>query len=62
MKRALSASAAETFVLASAEKLNAASPYVIAPLTGVDGLIVEASTPAAVLETFTKEGMTIIRA
>jgi DeoR/GlpR family transcriptional regulator of sugar metabolism len=62
MKRALSASAAETFVLASAEKLNAASPYVIGPLTEVDGLIVDASTPADVLETFTKAGVTVIRA
>jgi DeoR/GlpR family transcriptional regulator of sugar metabolism len=62
MKRALSASAAETFVLASAEKLNAASPYVIASLSEVDGLIVEASTPAEALETFTRAGLTIIRA
>jgi DeoR/GlpR family transcriptional regulator of sugar metabolism len=62
MKRALSASAAETFVLASAEKLNAASAYVIAPLTEVDGLIVEAATPAEVLETFKRAGVTIIPA
>ena len=36
IKRALSNSAAETYVLISAEKLNAASPYVIAALSEVD--------------------------
>src|SRR5450631_1052478 len=47
IKRALSNSAAETYVLISAEKLNAASPYVIAELSEVDGIIVEAGIPAA---------------
>src|ERR1700726_2938011 len=41
IKRALMASASETYVLVSAEKLNAASPYVIAALTEIDGMIVE---------------------
>jgi DeoR/GlpR family transcriptional regulator of sugar metabolism len=40
VKRALSSRAAETIVLASAEKRNAASPYVIAPLSEVSGIVV----------------------
>ena len=39
MKRALLASAAETYVLASAEKIGTASPYVICPLADVDGIV-----------------------
>ena len=45
MKRALRASAAETYVLASAEKIGAASPYVICPLADVDGIVADACDP-----------------
>jgi DeoR/GlpR family transcriptional regulator of sugar metabolism len=62
IKRALSASAAETYVLVSAEKMNAASPYVIAPLTAVDGIIVEPGIPAESLEPYSRAGLTVIRA
>jgi DeoR/GlpR family transcriptional regulator of sugar metabolism len=62
IKRALSASAAETYVLISAEKLNAASPYVIAALTEVDGIIVEPGIPAESLEPYRRAGLTVIRA
>ncbi len=62
IKRALSASAAETVVLASAEKLNAASSYVIAPLSDISGLIVERSTPAAIIAAFERPGLVITRA
>jgi DeoR/GlpR family transcriptional regulator of sugar metabolism len=62
IKRALSASAAETYVLVSAEKMNAASPYVIAPLTAVDGIIVEPGIPAESLEPYKRAGLTVIRA
>lgn len=62
VKRALSASAAETYVLISAEKLNAASPYVIAALTEVDGIIVEAGIPAQSLEAYQRAGLSVIRA
>jgi DeoR/GlpR family transcriptional regulator of sugar metabolism len=61
VKRALIASAAETFVLASAEKLHAASPYVVAPLAEVSGLIVEANVPAEVTAPFERLGLTIVR-
>jgi DeoR/GlpR family transcriptional regulator of sugar metabolism len=62
IKRALSASAAETYVLISAEKLNAASPYVIAALSEVDGIIVDASIPAESLEPYRRAGLSVIRA
>ncbi len=41
MKRALSARAAETFVLASNEKLGAVSPYKVLELTDVTGIVTE---------------------
>ena len=62
VKRALSSRAAETIVLASAEKLNAASPYVIAPLSEVSGIIVEADTPEEVVADFRRLGITVTRA
>jgi DeoR/GlpR family transcriptional regulator of sugar metabolism len=62
IKRALIASAAETYVLVSAEKINAASPYVIAPLTEVDGVIIEANAPADVIRAYERAGVSVIRA
>ena len=44
IKRALSRQAAETVVLASREKLSAASPFRIMPLTAIDVLVVEPDT------------------
>jgi DeoR/GlpR family transcriptional regulator of sugar metabolism len=62
VKRALVARAAEVVVLASAEKLNAASPYVIAEATAVTTLVVEADTPEAVTDPFARLGIAILRA
>lgn len=62
VKRALSASAAETIVLASSEKLNAVSPYVIAPLSEIAGMIVAANTKRKVLASFARPGLTITKA
>jgi DeoR/GlpR family transcriptional regulator of sugar metabolism len=62
IKRALIASAAETQVLITAEKLNAASPYVIAQLREIDGLIVAADVPKAALAAYKKQGVAIRRA
>ena len=62
VKRALSSRAAETIVLASAEKLNAASPYVIAPLSEISGIIVEADTPEEIVTDFRRLGITVTRA
>ncbi len=62
IKRALMAQSADTWVLASAEKLHAASPCVIAPCAEATGLIVEADTPAAQTEAFEALGLAIRRA
>jgi DeoR/GlpR family transcriptional regulator of sugar metabolism len=62
IKRALIASASETYVLVSAEKLNAASPYVITALTEVDGMIVEPAVAAKSLVPFQGKGLWVIRA
>ncbi|MFN8376938.1 MAG: DeoR/GlpR family DNA-binding transcription regulator [Anaerolineae bacterium] len=62
VKLALCRRAAETFVLASQEKLGSASQYVITALSEVSGLIVESDVPDEVLFPFTEMGLTIIRA
>jgi DeoR/GlpR family transcriptional regulator of sugar metabolism len=62
IKRALIASASETYVLVSAEKLNAASPYVIASITDVDGMIVEPGVSAESLARYEREGFSVTRA
>lgn len=62
IKRALSDHAAETILLASSEKLNAASPYLIMPLSELNGMIVEREIAADVLEPFEKAGIVVTRA
>jgi len=62
IKRALSASAAETYVLVSAEKMNAASPYVIASITDIDGIIVERGIPEDALQPYRQAGLAVHRA
>jgi DeoR/GlpR family transcriptional regulator of sugar metabolism len=62
VKRALSQNAAETIVLASAEKINAASPYVIAPISELSGLVTEQSISDEVLEPYRQLGITVTRA
>jgi DeoR/GlpR family transcriptional regulator of sugar metabolism len=62
IKRALSRAAAETYVLASAEKLNAASPYLVTGLAEVSGIITERGVDRAVLEPYAELGITVIQA
>ena len=62
VKRALSNAAAETVVLASAEKLNAASPYVIGPISEISGIVTEASVPREATAPYEKLGITVTRA
>ena len=62
VKRALSHAAAETFVLASSEKLNAASPYEVVPLAEISGIITEASADATLTRPYEKLKIAIIRA
>ena len=62
VKKALSSSAAETIVLGSSEKLNAVSPYVIAPMSGITGMIVAAGTRSKLLAPYARLGLTITKA
>jgi len=62
IKRALIASAAETHVLVTLEKVNAASPYVIAPLTEIDGVVAENRVPRAAIAAYKRLGLAVLRA
>ena len=62
VKRALIGQAAEVVVLASAEKLHAASPYVIAPVQAAQTLVVESDTAHAVVAPFKALGLAIFYA
>ena len=60
VKRALHACAAETVVLASSEKLGAASAFVVAPLAELSALVVPPGTPAKVLRPLRTAGMQVV--
>ena len=62
VKRALSHAAAETIVLASSEKLNAASPYKIVGLEELSGLITERTADDAQIKPFRDLGVPVTRA
>ncbi|WP_062609987.1 DeoR/GlpR family DNA-binding transcription regulator [Caballeronia calidae] len=62
IKRALAARAAETVVLASAAKLNAASPYRIGGIEMAQTIIVESTTDAKLVEPVEQAGITVLRA
>ncbi|MFC4762599.1 DeoR/GlpR family DNA-binding transcription regulator [Dyella koreensis] len=62
VKRALVERAAEVVVLASAEKINAASPYVIAQATAANTLVVERDTPEEATAPFAALGIAVLRA
>ncbi|WP_332774911.1 DeoR/GlpR family DNA-binding transcription regulator [Polaromonas sp.] len=62
VKRALHERAAETIVLASAEKLMAASAFAIASLNELSMLVVPANTPERMLRTFRAAGVKVRRA
>ncbi len=62
IKLALSKQAAETMVLASHEKLGAASPYVVMALDEVSGLLVEHSVSEETLFPYRQLGLSIIKA
>ena len=61
VKRALSASAAETLVLASPEKLNAASPFLIAPIREATEIVVLKDTPPEATREFERMGISVVR-
>ena len=62
VKRALIERAAEVVVLASAEKLHAASPYVVAPVQAAQTLVVEGDTAQALVAPFMALGIAVVRA
>jgi DeoR/GlpR family transcriptional regulator of sugar metabolism len=62
VKRAMAARAAETVVLASTDKINAASQFVIGNITLAQTIIVEKATAAALTKPLEKAGVTIVRA
>jgi DeoR/GlpR family transcriptional regulator of sugar metabolism len=62
VKQALSQHAADTYVLASHEKLGTASAFVVVALTEVSGLIVDSSVADTTLQPYRTLGLTIIRA
>jgi DeoR/GlpR family transcriptional regulator of sugar metabolism len=61
VKRALSTSAAETIVLASPEKLNAASAFVIAPIKEANEIVVLRDTPNEATSEFERLGIMVTR-
>jgi DeoR/GlpR family transcriptional regulator of sugar metabolism len=62
IKRAILQNAGETVVLASPEKLGAASPFVIAPATDASTILTSAAAPEAPLRALEALGLTVIRA
>jgi DeoR/GlpR family transcriptional regulator of sugar metabolism len=61
IKRALAARAAEVVVLASSEKINAASAYVIAEAKAANTIVVERETPEALTKPLAALGIHILR-
>jgi DeoR/GlpR family transcriptional regulator of sugar metabolism len=62
IKRAISRQSGETVVLASAEKLGAASPFLVLPLDEADVLVVDADPPEALGEAIAAIGISLVRA
>ncbi|MGW3988438.1 DeoR/GlpR family DNA-binding transcription regulator [Streptomyces sp. NPDC004830] len=62
MKRALSARAADTYILASSEKIGTASQYRVLPWEKVTGLITDTAPGDTVVEQLTALGVRIVTA
>jgi DeoR/GlpR family transcriptional regulator of sugar metabolism len=62
MKRTLAGRAADTYVLASTEKIGAASPYSVLPLADVAGVVTDAPDDDATLPALRRAGVEIIAA
>ncbi|MDF9716539.1 DeoR/GlpR transcriptional regulator [Nocardioides sp. ChNu-153] len=62
MKRLLAERAAETWVLASVEKVGAASPYTVLPLDRVAGIVIDAPPGAAAVADLTALGVPLLDA
>ena len=62
MKRAIANAAAELVVLASSEKIGAASSFLIVPMAQADTMVVPQATPEETAAAFTQLGVEVIRA
>jgi DeoR/GlpR family transcriptional regulator of sugar metabolism len=62
MKRALARRAADTYVLASAEKIGAASRFAVLPLDAVAGVVTDAAPEGETLQRLTAAGVPILAA
>lgn len=62
IKRAFSARAAETIVLASPEKINTASPFAIGDVSLINTLVVEDNTDNGWITAMRAKGVTVIKA
>lgn len=62
MKRTLAARAADTYVLASSEKIGAASRFTVLPLSAVSGIITDASADHPVMEKLRRAGIPVLDA
>ena len=62
MKRALSRRAAETYVLGSAEKIGAASRFLVLPLTEVTGVVTDVDPQEQTMQRLIAVGVTMIEA
>jgi DeoR/GlpR family transcriptional regulator of sugar metabolism len=62
VKKNLSQRAAETIVLASSEKLEVASPYVVMPLEEASGVVVERTTPMRLRKAIKQRGLDVFLA
>ncbi|MEU1661902.1 DeoR/GlpR family DNA-binding transcription regulator [Streptomyces griseofuscus] len=62
MKRALAARAADTYVLASSEKIGTASRYRVLPWEEISGLITDASPQDPVVERLAADGVEVLSA
>jgi DeoR/GlpR family transcriptional regulator of sugar metabolism len=60
IKRALCAAAAETIVMAPADKINAASRYIISPTTDISTLVTEAELDKNILDAYRKLGISVL--
>lgn len=62
IKRAIAGQSAETVILATSEKLGAASPYLIMPIEEVGTIIVESGVPDDRVKPLAARGVTLIEA
>ncbi|NAZ76322.1 DeoR family transcriptional regulator [Kineococcus sp. T13] len=61
MKRALARRAADTYVLASAEKIGAASPFTVLPLEEVAGVVTDVAEDDPALRALRERGVAVLR-